>query len=260
MDNLNDIQVFEDSQTFEIGPGNRWVDAYEALAPYGLYCLGGRLKTIGVPGLTLIGGFHYFINKYGLVMDNVVKYDVVLGNGTQAVASSTSHPELFWALKGGANNFGIVTKFTMQAYPIPKISTTIQQFNESAIPDFLTAVAELSQYDNPEVAAGQVISVQYNATTKVISGSLLGVQEGTESPPSTFANFSSIPSTLAINNVTTPIDWHSTLDTPNQMFRFVTILRPEKKCVTYLLTDIYEQGSVCPSFDVARCSPALPDI
>lgn len=192
---------------------------YEALSSYGLYAIGGRLKTIGVPGLSLIGGFHYFINKYGFVMDNVIQYDVVLGNGTQIVASNTTNSDLFWALKGGANNFGIVTKFTFKAYPIPKISTTIQQFNESMIPDFLTAATDLVKYDNPDLAAGQVISIQYNATTKVASASLLGVQEGTESPPSTFANFTAIPAVARINNVTAPIVWHSALDSPNQMFR-----------------------------------------
>jgi FAD/FMN-containing dehydrogenase len=89
------------------------------------------MKTIGVPGLTLIGGFHYFVNKYGYVMDNVVSYDIVLGNGTQTVANAISNPDLFWALKGGANNFGVVTKFVLKTYPITQLSATIQNFNES---------------------------------------------------------------------------------------------------------------------------------
>jgi FAD/FMN-containing dehydrogenase len=184
-----------------------------------LYCIGGRLKTIGVPGLELIGGFHYLINKYGMAMDNVLSYDVVLGNGTQVIANSTSNPDLFWALKGGANNFGIVTKFRIKALPIPLISTTIQQFNESAVPAFIAATVNIANNDGPDIAAGSVISINYNATTKVVSPSLLGVQEGTESPPSRFANFSAIPSVLTVNKVQTPIEWHSQLDTPFQMFR-----------------------------------------
>lgn len=192
---------------------------YTALGEYGLYCIGGRLKTIGVPGLELIGGFHYLINKYGMAMDNVLSYDVVLGNGTQVVANSTSNPDLFWALKGGANNFGIVTKFTIKALPIPQISTTIQQFNESAMPDFIAATVDMAENDPADIAAGSVISVTYNQTTKEISPSLLGVQEGTESPPSRFANFSAIPSVLTLNNVLTPLQWHAQLDSPFQMFR-----------------------------------------
>lgn len=61
-----------------------------------------------VVGLSLIGGVSYFLNRYGFTMDNIVSYDVVLGNGTQVVASAASNPDLFWALKGGSSNFGIV--------------------------------------------------------------------------------------------------------------------------------------------------------
>lgn len=216
---MTELEVAADNKTIAVGPGNRWVDVYEALAPYGLYCLGGRLKTIGYPGLTLIGGFHYFINTYGFVMDNIVSYDVVLGNGSQVTANATSNPDLFWALKGGALNFGIVTRFVQQTLEIPYISTTVQEFNESAVEAFIQATVDLVNDDGPELAAGSVISINYNATTKVVSPSLLGVQAGTESPPSRFANFSAIPSLEAINTVETPIEWHSNLDTPDQMFR-----------------------------------------
>lgn len=139
---------------------------------------------------------------------------MVLGNGTQVIANSTSNPDLFWALKGGANNFGIVTKFTITALPIPKISTTIQTFNESAVPAFIDATVAMVENDPGDIAAGSVLSITYNQTTNAISPSLLGVQEGTESPPSRFANFSAIPSTMTSNNVLTPIQWHSQLDTP----------------------------------------------
>lgn len=199
-----------------------WYDVYEALAPYERAAIGGRLKTIGVPGLTLIGGFHYFNNKYGYAMDNVVSYDVVLGNGTQVIATKASHPDLFWALKGGANNFGIVTKFTLKTYHVPKISTTIQVFNETYVPQFIDAMCNSAMVDDDDpIAAGMVASITYNATTKVTSATLLGVQEGVSNPPSQFANFSSIPATTRVDNVTTLVNWASELDTPKQMFRYV---------------------------------------
>jgi FAD/FMN-containing dehydrogenase len=154
-----------------------------------------------------------------MAMDNVLSYDVVLGNGTQIVANSTSHPDLFWALKGGANNFGIVTKFTIKTLDIPLISTTIQAFDESKVPEFIEATVNMAENDPPDVAAGSVISITYNTTTKTVSPSLLGVQEGTESPPSRFANFSAIESLQTINKVQAPLEWHSQLESPNQMFR-----------------------------------------
>lgn len=216
---LNNTKISADNSSIEVGPGNRWVDVYTALEPYGLYAIGGRLKTIGVPGLTLIGGFHYWNNKYGFAMDNVLSYDVVLGDGSQVVANTTSNPQLFWALKGGANNFGIVTNFVLKTISAPLISTTIQQYNESQLAPFVNAVCDLAIAEDASVGAGGVFTIQYNATTKVLDSSILGVQEGTESPPSRFANFSAIPSTAVINNVTTPAQWASALDSPNQMFR-----------------------------------------
>jgi FAD/FMN-containing dehydrogenase len=217
--NLTHRKIAADKLTIEVGPGNRWVDVYAELDPYGLYAIEGRLKTIGVPGLTLIGGFHYFNNKYGWAMDNAVSYDIVLGNGSQITANNTSHRDLFWALKGGANNFGIVTKFILKTHAIPQISTTVQSFNESAVPAFIKAVCDFTKVDDPSIGAGAVISIQYNATTKAVAPSILGVQEGNESPPSRFENFTAIPAVQSVQKVTTPLKWASTLETPNQMFR-----------------------------------------
>lgn len=220
LNGLNGLKISDDNSTIEVGPGNRWVDVYSALAPYGLYAIGGRLKTIGVAGLELIGGFHYFINKYGMAMDNVISYDVILGNGTQVTANSTSNPDLFWALKGGANNFGLVTKFTLKVYPIPLVSTTTQQFDEGTISEFIAATVDFATHDEPDVAAGVVPTVTYNASTQKFGATLLGMQESTVSPPSRFAKFSALPSTLRQDAVVPPIAWHNNLNTPNQMFRY----------------------------------------
>lgn len=221
MNKMLDIQVASDNKTVDVGPGARWVDVYSALAPYDLYCIGGRLKTIGVAGLELIGGFHYFNNKYGMAMDNVVSYDVVLGNGTQIVANASSHTDLFWALKGGANNFGVVTNFKIKTMPISRLSTSIQSFDESHAREFIEATANLALHDSPDLAAGSVITLRYNMTTRSVDCAILGVQEGTESPPSSFANFTAIPALSRRDAVVRPIDWHANLDSPFQMFRLV---------------------------------------
>ncbi|KAI8217144.1 hypothetical protein K4K54_011939 [Colletotrichum sp. SAR 10_86] len=152
-------------------------------------------------------------------MDNVVSYDVVLGNGTIVIANATSNADLFWALKGGANNFGVVTRFIFKTLPIPKISTTLQVFNESVIREFIDATVDLAKHQNPEIGAGSIITITYNTTTKSISAVLRGVQEGTESPPSSFQRFSDLPSVLTQNVVQRPLDWHAQLDSPFQMFR-----------------------------------------
>lgn len=217
--NMANYKVNED--TIEVEPGMTWYDVYAALDPYGRVAIGGRMKTIGVPGLTLIGGVSYFMNKYGFAMDNVASYDVVLGNGTQVVANSTSNPDLFWALKGGANNFGIITKFTLKTYSMPHISTTAQVFDDSSAYSFTKAVADWASgnSDSP-VAAGSIITTGYNVTTKALQPTILGVQAGISDPPSEFANFTTIPGVSKTNNVTTSGQWASTLDSPQQMFRY----------------------------------------
>lgn len=219
---LNKLQNYKvHNDTIEVGPGMKWIDVVSALDPYHRAVIGGRLKTIGVPGLTLIGGVHYFINKYGFAMDNVVRYDVVLGNGTQVIADNSTNRDLFWALKGGANNFGLVTKFTLKTYHMPNVSTTIQTFEESEVYDFIKAAVALSRLDDRDpIAAGGILTIQHNVTTKAVSASLMGVQEGISNPPSQFANFTAIEGPTKVHNVTTMLEWTEDKDTPNQMFRY----------------------------------------
>ncbi|KAL3494418.1 hypothetical protein BJX62DRAFT_197969 [Aspergillus germanicus] len=257
LDNLTTVKV--NAETVEVGPGLTWYDVYTALEPHGCVAIGGRLKTIGVPGLTLIGGYHYFNNKYGFAMDNVESYDVVLGNGTQVVASRTSNRDLFWALKGGGgNNFGIVTRFVLKTYDVPQVSTTIQAFDEAAVPGFLAAVCEAAKLDKVEpIAAGMVATVTYNVSSGVTSASLLGVQEGVSNPPDQFANFSSI-SSFAINNVTTMKEWSGNFDTPTQMFR-IQFSHRTIKADAAVLTSLYEawKDALAEIADVEGLAPTF---
>lgn len=121
-----------------------WYDLDLALEPYGRIVVGGRLKTIGVAGLTLGGGISYFSAKHGFAMDNVVAYEVVLANGAVVNAIANSNSDLFWALKGGGNNYGIVTKFTLATYHAPSISTAVQVFAQNEIPQFIEAIHDLA--------------------------------------------------------------------------------------------------------------------
>lgn len=251
LDSMKDYRV--DNETIAVSPGMTWYDVYSALEPYGRVAIGGRLKTIGVPGLTLIGGVSYFSNKYGFAMDNVVDYEVVLGNGTKITASATSHPDLFWALKGGANNFAIVTRFRLQTYSMPHISTTIQQFNETGIYDFVRASCDLVLADDDaSTAAGVILTITYNVTTSRASAVILGVQEGISSPPSRFANFTAIPGTSKVHNLTTSKQWASNLDSPKQMFRYVPLL-------LLLLLSTYQMGELCHILTLpVSCSAIIP--
>jgi len=119
LESLNTIQVSSDKKTVDIGPGNKWGQVYTELAKSDLAVAGGRVAPIGVGGFTLGGGISFFSNIYGWACDNVISYEVVLASGLIVVASPTKNWDLYWALRGGGNNFGLVTNFKYEAISLP---------------------------------------------------------------------------------------------------------------------------------------------
>jgi FAD/FMN-containing dehydrogenase len=100
-----------------IGGGATWGEVAAALAPHGLAISSGDTKSVGVGGLTLSGGIGWKVRKYGLALDNVIAAEVVTATGDVVHATPERNPELFWAIRGGGGNFGIVTAFEFVAHP-----------------------------------------------------------------------------------------------------------------------------------------------
>jgi FAD/FMN-containing dehydrogenase len=100
-----------------IGGGATWGQVAAALAPHGLAISSGDTRSVGVGGLTLGGGIGWKVRKYGLALDSVVAAEVVTASGQVVPASARQNPELFWAIRGGGGNFGIVTAFDFAAHP-----------------------------------------------------------------------------------------------------------------------------------------------
>ncbi len=100
-----------------IGGGATWGQVAAALAPHGLAISSGDTKSVGVGGLTLAGGIGWKVRKYGLALDSVAAAEVVTASGEVVSASAAENPELFWAIRGGGGNFGIVTAFEFVAHP-----------------------------------------------------------------------------------------------------------------------------------------------
>src|SRR5581483_4639191 len=122
---LRSTTVDPQSHTVRVDPGCTWADVDHATVAFGMATPSGFLGSTGVAGLTLGGGIGYLSRRFGLTVDNLLSADVVLADGSLVTASEDSHSDLFWALRGGGGNFGIVTSFTFRCHDIGEGGTVI---------------------------------------------------------------------------------------------------------------------------------------
>ncbi|KAG6863782.1 hypothetical protein C0991_003247, partial [Blastosporella zonata] len=141
------------SQTVAVGSGLLWDEVYAALAPYDVNVVGGRMTGVGVAGFTLGGGYSWLTNQHGLTIDTVVEYEFVKPIGDIVTVTKASDPELFFGLKGGMNNFGIVTRFTFKAFPQGQVWGGVILFNAQDIPAVTKATGAFSALSTDPKAA-----------------------------------------------------------------------------------------------------------
>ncbi len=115
------IRVNTDDNTVRVGGGNLWGEVDHATHPFGLAVPAGIISTTGVGGLTLGGGVGHLSRKYGLTIDNLLEADMVLADGSFVTVNASQHNDLYWAIRGGGGNFGIVTSFKFQAHPVKTV-------------------------------------------------------------------------------------------------------------------------------------------
>ncbi|MCF6506312.1 FAD-binding oxidoreductase [Blastococcus sp. MG754426] len=118
---MQSVDVDDAMRTATAGGGTTWGRFNDVTAAHGLATTGGIVSTTGVGGLTLGGGIGYLCRGYGLSCDNVVEAEVVTADGSVVTANESEHPDLFWALRGGGGNFGVVTRFTFRLHPVTAI-------------------------------------------------------------------------------------------------------------------------------------------
>ncbi|KAI0434885.1 FAD-binding domain-containing protein [Xylaria sp. FL1042] len=201
---LNDIKLNKDKNTISVGAGVTMGAVYSYLDPLNLSVVGGRASSVGVAGLTLGGGISYFGPRYGWACDNVKNFEVVLANGSIVNANEKENPSLLWALRGGAGNFGIVTRIDMQTFEQGTLwgGTIIQ--NVSTKDAAVAALAQFSQARHYDKYSSLLSTFGYSQGQLYIVNGLQYTGNGES--PSVFQPFLEMPylsSTLGRKNMTT---------------------------------------------------------
>ncbi|KAK3997847.1 bifunctional solanapyrone synthase [Cladorrhinum sp. PSN332] len=183
---LNKVKYNPSNETVDLGPGARWGEVYSHLAQHSRAVAGGREAHVGVGGLVLGGGKTLFTGRHGFACDNVLAFEVVLASGEMVVAAAEApHSELFSALKGGGNNFGVVTNLTMHALVCGRIwgGGTIMPSN--VMPSAAEAFVEFTQQvkegpDSSLILMGTHMNTNPGA---VVVAALYANMAGVERPP-----------------------------------------------------------------------------
>jgi FAD/FMN-containing dehydrogenase len=115
---MDSVTVDPEAQVARVGPGVTWAEFDEQAQAHGLATTGATVSSVGVAGYTLGGGTGHLARTHGLAADNLRAAEVVTANGEAVRASEDRHPELFWALRGGSGNFGVVTEFEFDLHPV----------------------------------------------------------------------------------------------------------------------------------------------
>ncbi|KAJ7756645.1 FAD dependent oxidoreductase [Mycena metata] len=285
MTRFSTVNYDKSTSTVAIGSGLIWDEVYAALEPHGVVVAGGRVSGVGMAGFTLGGGYNWLANQVGLTLDTVTAYDLVRPNGSIVSVTAASDPDLFFALKGGGNNFGIVTQFTLKAFPqgqvwggvifyaaaqIPAVTAAVSRFisnvtdsKAALIPGYTVqlgqpVVANILFYDAPTPPAGifdEFLAIEHTSEDistrsflSLVQSGPANVTAGTRGAFHAVSLISYTPKMLAaIQNET--IFWNARLASAGITASYN---------VEPFFPNIYTHNKVPTAFPFARSPPTIP--
>jgi FAD/FMN-containing dehydrogenase len=148
---LRSVRVDPMRRTARAEGGATWGDLDREAQAFGLATTGGSVSDTGIAGLTLGGGLGWLAGKYGLTCDNLLSADVVTAEGTLLIASTAEHADLFWGLRGGGGNFGVVTSFEYQLHPVGPVLAGLVLYPFSKAKEALTLYRDFAAATPDEV-------------------------------------------------------------------------------------------------------------
>ncbi|OAL43510.1 bifunctional solanapyrone synthase [Pyrenochaeta sp. DS3sAY3a] len=206
MRNLADVVYDDATETVRLGFGSTWNEVYQYLETHGRGAVGGRAATVGM-GYLLGGGLSHLSNAYGFGSDNVVSFELVLANATLVTVSATSNPNLFYALKAGANNYGVITHVTLKTYPLGKVwGGTIVYYGEFR-DQLMEAFATYQQSGQLDKKSAVLSYLAINNATAYVSLAYLEPVDR----PEVFAPFYNISGAMIVADTTAIRDSFSSL-------------------------------------------------
>ena len=155
---MSSVAIDAGRRVARVGGGALWSDVIAAAAPHGLAPLSGSSPTVGVTGYTLGGGTGWLSRLYGFAADSVRRFELVTAEGELVTASAGEHPDLFWALRGGGGNFGVVTSLEFELFPVPGVYAGVAMFDTSRAAEALTVYREWALDEPDESSTALVVA------------------------------------------------------------------------------------------------------
>ncbi|KAI0103999.1 Glucooligosaccharide oxidase [Nemania sp. FL0031] len=206
MRSMNSVVLSNDHRVAQLGPGGIFSDVYPQLTDYNLTVMGARVPGIGVGGFVTGGGITFLSRKYGFSCDNIYGYELVLASGKVIYVTEASYPDLWIALKGGSNNFGIITRFDVGTFPSDGMLYRLLQYNytDSVLNAQAQAFSNFMKPANYDPEAMMGLFLDYTGGVLSVSTALWYAEPVAN--PAVYNAFTKIPNTPIVSEIASVAD------------------------------------------------------